>query len=224
MYVLLVEDDTELNRLMRKLLEKEGYACDLANTLERAKEKIKKAVMYDVIILDVVLPDGSGIDLCKELRSEGYDAPILMLTSQSTTVDKVTGLDAGADDYMPKPFSPNELKARLRALLRRPKQQIGEEITCGDVTINTLSHSVKYGNNTIELMPKEYSLLEYLMRKKDQVVRKEEILRHVWGLYSLTSSNKVEVYIRYLRQKIDIPYDTNLIKTVRGAGYKIVDD
>ena len=224
MYVLLVEDDTELNRLMRKLLEKEGYACDLANTLERAKEKIKKAVMYDVIILDVVLPDGSGIDLCKELRSEGYGAPILMLTSQSTTVDKVTGLDAGADDYMPKPFSPNELKARLRALLRRPKQQIGEEITCGDVTINTLSHSVKYGNNTIELMPKEYSLLEYLMRKKDQVVRKEEILRHVWGLYSLTSSNKVEVYIRYLRQKIDIPYDTNLIKTVRGAGYKIVDD
>ena len=125
---------------------------------------------------------------------------------------------------MPKPFSPNELKARIRALLRRPQQTIGEEIICGDIKLNVLSHVVTRSGKQVSLMPKEYSLLEYLMRKKNLVVKKEELLRHVWGIYSKTSSNRLEVYIRYLREKIDLPFGQQTIKTVRGLGYKIAED
>ena len=223
MRILLVEDDTTLSKLITDMLESDKYVCDSASTIEQADAKISKGG-YDLIILDVILPDGDGVGFCKSLRSDGIHTPILMLTAKSSTIDKVTGLDAGADDYMPKPFSPNELKARLRALLRRPSQSLGEEIICGDITLNSLSHTVRRGDQKLDLMPKEYSLLEYLMRKKNQVVKKEELLRNVWGIYSRTSSNRLEVYIRYLREKLDQPFGGNAIQTVRGMGYKIADD
>lgn len=224
MRILLVEDDQRLNQIIGAFLKKESYVCDFSTSLGDARKNLVTGDEYDLVILDIVLPDGDGVEYCQELRSSGIELPILMLTSRKTATDKVTGLDAGADDYMPKPFSPNELQARIRALLRRPKHTIGEEIICGDVKLNVLSHSVKKDGKRIDLMPKEYSLLEYLMRKKNQVVKKEELLRHVWGVYSRTSSNRLEVYIRYLREKIDLPYGSSMIQTIRGMGYKIADD
>lgn len=223
MHILLIEDDTKLSRLVAKALEADGYVCDNASTIESARRKIDKDG-YDLIILDLVLPDGDGVDYCREIRASAVSTPVLILTSRSRTIDKISGLDAGADDYMPKPFSPNELKARIRALLRRPQQTIGEEIICGDIKLNVLSHVVTRSGKQVSLMPKEYSLLEYLMRKKNLVVKKEELLRHVWGIYSKTSSNRLEVYIRYLREKIDLPFGQQTIKTVRGLGYKIAED
>ena len=147
-----------------------------------------------------------------------------MLTSRVATIDKISGLDAGADDYVPKPFSPNELKARIRAVLRRPEKTLHEELRCGDLIMNTTKHTVHRGGHLISLMPKEYALLEYLLRNSDQPVLKVDLLRHVWGIYSRSGSNRLEVYIRYLREKIDEPFDDPLIKTVRGKGYKISDE
>lgn len=224
MRILLVEDDQKLNKLIQSLLRKQSYVCEFATTVLEARQKMTSNDDFDMIILDLVLPDGDGVTYCKELRSQGVNTPILMLTSKSSTVDKVSGLDAGADDYMPKPFSPNELTARIRALLRRPTQTLSEVIVCGDVSLNVRSHSVKRAGTTIKLMPKEYSLLEYMIRKKNQVIKREDLLRHVWGVYSKTSSNRLEVYIRYLREKIDVPFGANSIQTIRGSGYKIADD
>jgi DNA-binding response OmpR family regulator len=224
MQILLVEDDKKLNKIIQDYLEHEGYVCESALSFTEAKVKLAKSYDYDLVILDLCLPDGDGVDLCRFARQQNFQTPILMLSSRAATKDKVTGLDAGADDYMPKPFSPQELQARIRALLRRPPVTIGEEIQCGDISINVLAHSVRKGETLINLMPKEYALLEYLIRKKDAVVKKEELLRHVWGVYSRTSSNRLEVYIRYLREKLDIPYNTNYIQTVRGLGYKIAED
>ena len=224
MRILIVEDDQKLSQLIVKMLEKDGYVCDTAFELSRASEKINNnSSSFDAILLDVGLPDGNGTEFCKQLRASGITTPIIMLTGRSSTVDKVSGLDAGADDYIPKPFSPNELKARLRAILRRPKSAIADEIVCGEIRLNILARSVEVQGQPVELMPKEFSLLEYLMRKKNEVVKKDELLRHVWGVYSNTSSNRLEVYIRYLREKIDLPFKTNTIQTVRGAGYKIAE-
>lgn len=147
-----------------------------------------------------------------------------MLTSKVSTVDKISGLDAGADDYIPKPFSPNELAARIRAVLRRPPSTISEAIVCGDITLNVTARSVYRSGKKVELMPKEFSLLEYLMLRKNHAVAKEELLRHVWGIYSGIGVNRLEVYIRYLREKLDLPFGSNNIQTVRGLGYKIADD
>jgi DNA-binding response OmpR family regulator len=223
MRILLVDDDQKLNNLVSEMLKQDHHICSYAITIEAAEEKLETD-SFDLILLDVMLPDGDGISFCKTLRSRDIETPILMLTSKGSTVDKVSGLVAGADDYLPKPFSPNELRARVRALLRRPQTTLSEQLECGEITLNTTSHSVMHAGTKLDLMPKEYSLLEYLLRKKNAVVKKEELLRHVWGVYSRTSSNRLEVYIRYLREKIDIPYGTNLIQTVRGMGYKIADE
>ena len=216
MRILLIEDDSRLSKIITKFLSKELYVCSLARALESADMKLENSTSFDLIILDLILPDGNGLDYCRKLRENNLDTPILVLTSKSTTADKVDGLDAGADDYLPKPFSPTELLARIRALLRRPKSVLGETISCGDAALNVLSHTVKKGDQQIQLMPKEFSLLEYLIRKQNQIIKKEELLRHVWGVYSKTSSNRLEVYIRYLREKLDIPFGCNKILTVRG--------
>lgn len=224
MRILIIEDDIKLQKILGAYLEKELFVVEGASSLQQAKEKLSHDERFDLIILDLHLPDGSGVDFCKQLRGQALHTPILMLTSRGSTVDRVTGLDAGADDYVPKPFSPNELMARIRALLRRPVQTLGEVIQCGDITMNILSKTVKTESNHIELMPKEYCLLEYLMRHKNQAVRKEELLRNVWGVYSNTSSNRLEVYIRYLREKLDGASTQASIQTVRGTGYMIADE
>lgn len=146
-----------------------------------------------------------------------------MLTNRSSTIDRVTGLDAGADDYLAKPFHPDELLARIRAVLRRPQEVVSEIFTVGDLVIDTKQCLVTRSGQAIALMPKEFQLLEYLARKQGVVVSKQELLRHVWGIYSNNSSNRLEVYVRYLREKVDEPFDTKLIRTVRGKGYQLAD-
>lgn len=224
MRILLVEDDQKLRKIISSFLEKEQYVVESAANLQAANDKLAQAEQFDLLILDLILPDGSGIDLCRQLRANKLHTPILMLSTRSATVDKISGLDAGADDYMPKPFSPKELSARIRALLRRPHQALGEVIECGDIKMNMLSRTVKTNDREVRLMPKEYSLLEYLIRHKNQAVRKEELLRNVWGVYSNSSSNRLEVYIRYLREKLHGVAQQASIKTVRGTGYMIADD
>ncbi len=222
MRILIVEDDKTLSRIIRDLLETNGYVTDAAHDISSGHDKAVNQT-YDALLLDVMLPDGNGMELCSQLRNEGVHAPIIMLTGRSSTQDTIGGLDSGADDYIVKPFKPSELIARLRAVLRRPQQTFHEELTCGDITLSVASHSVTRNGKEIELMPKEYSLLEYLIRNKNVAVKKEELLRHVWGIYSRTSSNRLEVYIRYLREKLDIPFNKNSIQTVRGLGYKLSD-
>ena len=224
MRVLLVEDDRKLQKIISVFLEKEQYVVEAAASLQDAEAKIAEHEPFDLVILDLILPDGSGIDFCRQLRSNEAHTPILMLSTRSATLDRITGLDAGADDYMPKPFSPKELSARMRALLRRPHQALGEVIACGDIEMNILSKTVKTNDQEVRLMPKEYSLLEYLIRHKNQAIRKEELLRNVWGVYSNTSSNRLEVYIRYLREKLHGVAQQASIRTIRGTGYMIADD
>ncbi len=220
MRILVIEDDKTLSSLITDILEKENYVCDPAFDLQSAKAKLEDD-SFDAVLLDIVLPDGNGVEFCGDLRSSGFSTPIIMLTGKRSTKDKVGGLDAGADDYIQKPFSPNELKARLRAVLRRPKQTLAKELVCGDLTLDLVARTVQKNGDIICLMPKEYSLLEYLMRKKNEAVKKEELLRHVWGVYSRTGTNRLEVYVRYLREKLDLPFKTNSIQTVRGVGYRI---
>lgn len=224
MRILFVEDDAKLRNIISAHLKSERYVVDGVGSVAEAKAKIKKTELFDLIILDVNLPDGNGVDLCRSTRADDIHTPVLMLTSRSSTVDKISGLDAGADDYIPKPFSPNELSARMRALLRRPQQNIGEVIGCGDITLNMLSRTVKADDEKLDLMPKEFSLLEYLIRHKNEAVRKDELLRNVWGVYTNTSSNRLEVYIRYLREKLEGNVSGVSIVTIRGTGYMITDE
>ena len=223
MRILLVEDDRKLSSVINKFLSKQSYVCDRAYSAESALRKASIAQAYDLILMDILLPDGNGVDVLRNIRMQNIQTPVIMLSSKKDTVDKISGLDAGADDYMPKPFSPVELSARIRAILRRPTQVISEELICSNVSMNITHRLVTVDKKSIDLMPTEYSLLEQLTRKKNQVIKKEELLRSVWGIYSNTSSNRVEVYIRYLREKVDNPFDPQLIKTVRGVGYKIAD-
>ena len=223
MRILIVEDDAALNELLQKLLAEAGFEADGAQSVQMARKRLK-ANDYDGLIFDVVLPDGNGIDLCKEVRAAEVQTPILMLTGKRATNDKVLGLEAGADDYLAKPFSPRELIARIRAMVRRPASVVSETLQCGPISLDTAQQKVLHDETEVILRPKEFSLLEQLMRRKNQVVRKEELLRHNWGLYSSTSGNKVEVYISCLRQKLDAPFNTKSIKTVHGIGYKIVDE
>lgn len=219
---LIIDDDQELAKILRSILEKQHFSVDTLFDGGGVVERVKKHE-YDVVILDLNLPDADGVEVCQSLRTAGYIVPVIMLTARRTTIDKITGLDAGADDYLPKPFSPDELMARIRAVLRRPEQSIGDVLQVGDLKVHTLEHKVTRAGREIELMPKEYALLEYMARKPSTLLRKEELLSHVWGIYSRTGSNRLEVYIRYLREKIDEPFETKLIKTVRGSGYKICE-
>ncbi len=222
MHTLLVEDDKELTALLSKILKKSNFVVDTDNSGAKTLSKLQKD-QHDVVVLDLNLPDVDGIELCKQIRSSGNSVPIIMLTNRSTTVDKVTGLDAGADDYLPKPFHPDELIARIRALMRRPDQVVHEEFVVADLHLNAQTLIVSRGGKTVELMPKEYQLLEFLMRKQGVVATKAELLRHVWGIYSNNTSNRLEVYIKYLRNKIDDGHDKKLIHTIRGKGYQIVE-
>ena len=222
MRTLLIEDDPKLGPTLAKLLRGQSYGCDLEKTGQGGLTKALDS-SYDIILLDLNLPDCDGMDVCKELRVQKVNTPILMLTARDKMTDKIYGLDNGADDYMPKPFNTGELFARMRTLLRRPQTVLPTVLEFADIALNPATHSVFHAKKEVELMPKEFALLEYLMRNSDRAVSREELLRHVWGVYSNSSSNRLEVYVRYLRGKIDRPFKTNYLKTVRGVGYKLAN-
>lgn len=221
MRVLIVEDERKISAYVKRGLEESGYAVDAAYTGREALDWAESAP-YDVIILDILLPEMDGLAVCRELRSQKNRTSILMLTARDSIDDRVAGLDAGADDYLVKPFAIKELLARLRALSRRagdlPKSPIME---FADLTLDTSTRQVKRQGRTIELAAKEYAVLECLMREPKRVLTRTLIAEHVWNYDTFNQSNVVDVYIRNLRRKIDDGFDVKLIHTVRGAGYRL---
>ncbi len=222
MRILIVEDEHRIANSIKKGLEQERYTVDVAYSGSDGYD-LASAEEYDLIILDLMLPGIDGLRICQKLRQENNHTPILILTAKSQTRDKVVGLDSGADDYLTKPFSFEELLARIRALSRRPKKTVGEIIRIADLSLNSKSFEVKRAGKSIRLSNKEFSLLEYLIRNKGQILTKENIIAHVWDYDANILFNTVEVYIKNLRNKIDLPFKDKkaLIKTVRGFGYKI---
>lgn len=216
MRILIVEDEHRIATSIKKGLEQESYAVDLAFDGEEGYD-LALSEEYDVIILDVMLPKMNGLEVCKKLREENVQTPILILTAKDQIEDKVNGLNCGSDDYLVKPFSFVELLARIKALTRRPKNMLKNILKFKGLTLDTVKFEVKNDGKNINLSKTEFALLEYLMRNKDKIVSKQKIIDHVWDYDSNVLPNTVEAYIRYLRKKID----KNLIKTVRGFGYKI---
>lgn len=222
MRVLIVEDEPKIALALKKGLEQERYAVDVTYS---GQDGFDLAVTenYDVMILDVMLPDQDGFSVAKNLRQHKVVTPILFLTARDLVEDKVTGLDAGGDDYLTKPFEFTELLARLRALLRRPQPVLQTRLTYADMMLDTTTGEVNRAGQTIQLSQKEFSLLEYLMRHAEKVVSKDHLIQHVWNYDADVLPNTVEVYIRYLRQKVDKPFRQRpaLLQTVRGFGYKL---
>jgi DNA-binding response OmpR family regulator len=216
MRILVVEDEHKIANSIKKGLEQELFAVDVAYDGEEGYD-LASSEEYDLIILDLMLPRLDGVSICKKLREESIHTPILILTAKGQIGDKVEGLDAGADDYLTKPFSFEELLARIRALIRRPHKTSGEILTVDDLSLNTRTFEVKRNEKMIPLSNKEYSLLEYLMRHPNLILTKDQIIAHVWNYEADILPNTVEVYIGYLRNKIG----KDLIRTVRGFGYKI---
>lgn len=221
MQVLVVEDERKIANILKKGLTEERYTVDIAQDGEEALEK-GEINSYDCILLDMMLPKVDGIMVCKNLREKGITTPILILTAKDDVQDKIAGLDAGADDYVTKPFSVEEISARIRALLRRNKSAIQAVLSLGDITLNPATKIVKRGNKEIILTAREYALLEYFMRNPNTVLSQTQILEHVWDYQYEGVSNIVETYIKYLRKKIKTNSKVKeLIHTVRGLGYKI---
>lgn len=220
MRLLVVEDEPGIAAFLRQGLTEEGYAVDVVGDGERAIEFALSAP-YDAIILDILLPKKDGFGVCAELRRRGLRTPILMLTARGAVEDRVRGLDTGADDYLMKPFAFAELLARVRALLRRPAVALPTLLQVGDLTLDSVTRRVERAGRPIELTPREFSLLELLMRHPGQVLSRTQIAEHVWNYNFFHQSNVVDVYVRYLRRKIDDGFQPRLIHTVRGAGYKI---
>jgi len=221
MKILVVEDEHRIASSIKKGLELEGYTIDVAYDGEEGFD-LAATGDYDVIVLDLMLPKMSGIELCQALRGEEkVETPVLMLTAKGELDNKVEGFKAGADDYLVKPFAFVELLARIKALAKRPKKRVDEELKVGDLVLNRGSFEVKRGKRKIELSRKEFSLLEYLMRHQGRIVSKEQIINQVWSYEADVLPNTVEVYIGYLRKKIEGKGEKKLLKTVRGFGYKI---
>ena len=219
MRVLVVEDHERMADLLRRGLEEEGYAVDLASTGEDAVW-LATENEFDAILLDVMLPGSDGFEVCRNVRREGCWAPVLMLTAKDAVGDRVRGLDAGADDYLTKPFSFEELLARLRALLRRGASARPAVLRVGDLTLDPAAHLVERGGVRVDLTAKEFGLLEFLMRHAGEVLSRSTLIDHVWDFAFEGDSNVVDVYVRYLREKIDRPFGADSIETVRGAGYR----
>ena len=220
MRILVVDDDRRLCAIIKRGLLEEAYAVDLAYDGEEG-EYLAEVNPYDLIILDIMLPNKDGIEVCQELRAKKINTPILMLTAKDTVEDRVRGLDTGADDYLVKPFAFSELLARVRALLRREGMSKSPELRVGDLTLNTLTRQVWRGQRPIELTTKEYVILEYFMRHPNVVVTRTMIEEHAWDYDFDSLSNLVDVYIRRLRRRIDNEGEDSLIQTVRGAGYRL---
>ena len=220
MRVLVVEDDRALGAVLRRGLAEDGHAVDLASTVAAA-EKFLLVEEYDLVVLDLGLPDGDGTALCAKMRADGHSAKVLMLTARDALSDKVGGLDAGADDYLTKPFAFPELSARVRALLRRPAESLTPILEIGEIRLDPAAHTVWRGAIVVPVTPKEFSLLHYLMQHRDEVVRRTTLLDHVWDANYDGLSNVVDVHIANLRRKLELPGADGVIETVRGVGYRL---
>lgn len=220
MKILLVEDEPGISQFISQGLRETGYAVDIAVDGEQGKKHIL-TIEYDVIILDIMLPKIDGLKLLSEIRSEKILTPVLLLTARDTVEDRVKGLDHGADDYLVKPFAFSELLARLRALQRRPPLQYNTLLQLADLTMDLVKREVRRAGKLIELSPLEFNLLEYLIRNQNQVLTRTQIGEHVWNLEFYSNSNVVDVYIGYLRRKIDRGFPQPLLHTVRGVGYSL---
>jgi DNA-binding response OmpR family regulator len=220
MKILVVEDNTKLAENLKQGLAQEGYAVDIiADGLVAEKRIMINRDEYDLVVLDRMLPGKDGVSVCKDWRENGVVTPVLMLTALGAIEDKVDGLDAGADDYLAKPFAFKELLARIHALLRRPKQSSPIVLTNGDLSLNTTSRVVTYKNKPISLTLKEFMVLEYLLRNLNKVVTRDELYAHAWDFADSSFSNTVDVHIKNLRKKIHD--NAKIIQTIRGVGYKM---
>jgi DNA-binding response OmpR family regulator len=218
--ILLVEDNRRLSESLCRTLEEDGYAVDAAyDGLDG--EEMGLISSYDIILLDIMLPGKDGLEVCRELRDRRIITPILMLTARDTLEDRVKGLDTGADDYLVKPFEVEELRARIRALLRRDSSIKSGVIQVADLVLDPATHSVRRANQPVELTAKEFSLLEYLMRHPNHLVTREMAEQHLWSYDHVIASNVVDVYIRRLRAKIDDTSEVKLLETLRGSGYRL---
>ncbi len=220
MRVLIIEDEHKIANALKRVFQQEHYAVDVCYDGEEGLA-MGTNQPYDIMIIDLGLPKKDGLEVIKELRQQSVHTPVIVLTAKGSTSEKVAGLDAGADDYILKPFAMDEVLARVRALLRRPADQQTTVLEAEDLTLNTTTYEVKRGGKVIPLTSKEFSLLEYLLRNKGRPLSKDEIIGHVWDYDADVLPNTVEVYIRYLRQKIDDPFDKPIIHTARGFGYSV---
>jgi two-component system OmpR family response regulator len=220
MRVLVVEDERKLGELLRRGLGEEGYAADLADRGEEALW-MAQAVAYDAIVLDVMLPGADGFEICRRMRGNGVWSPVLMLTARDAVDDRVSGLDAGADDYLAKPFAFEELLARLRALTRRAPAERPPVLEVGDLRLDPAAHKAWRGDHELVLSAKEFSLLELFMRQPGVTLSRTQLLDGAWDMAFESRSNVIDVYVRYLREKIDRPFDRDSIETIRGVGYRL---
>lgn len=220
MKILIIEDEHKIANSIAKGLEQEKHAVDKVYDGNEGLD-FAQTETYDIIILDRMLPGIDGIDITKKLRAKNIHTPIIMLTAKGQLNDRVAGLDAGADDYLTKPFAFVELLARIRALTRRPKKLTDTVLQVDDLSLNTVTYEVKRANIILHLSAKEFTLLEYLMRHANKVIPKEQIMNHVWNYDADVLPNSVEAYIKHLRKKLDQPFNKPLIHTIRGFGYKI---
>ena len=221
MRVLLVEDEAKLARLVGRGLTERGDFVTVVGTGQEAVDAASEEEGYDVILLDIRLPDMEGYEVCRRIRRARIWTPVLMLTARNAVADRITGLDSGADDYLGKPFVFDELLARLRALVRRGPVPRPTELEVGDLRLDPASRRVWRGDVEIELSARELALLEALMRRAEQTLSRDQLLTHAWGDTHETSSNVVDVYVRYLREKIDRPFGADSLRTVRGLGYRL---
>ncbi len=225
MRILVVEDEAKIARFLAKGLQEEGYAVDIASDGEEAMASATSTT-YDLILLDLMLPKLDGTSVCRQLRERSMPVSILVLTAKNSVKDRIIGLDAGADDYLAKPFDFDELLARMRALLRRPSAIVPNHLQVDDLVLDLVSHRAERNGDSVDLTAKEFQLLEYLMRNKGRVVTRRDVRENAWGFEPKGEheSNIVEVYISYLREKIDGGHVKQLIRTVRGVGYTICED
>ena len=223
MRILVVEDEKKVASFIKKGLEEEHYAVDIAYDGEEGLT-LAEINEYDLILLDIMLPKLDGMEVLRQIRGNGSSVPILMLTAKDSVEDIVSGLDSGSDDYLTKPFSFAELVARVRALLRRKAKEKTDILTIGNLSLSTSTHRVKRGGREIELTAKEYALLEYFMRNPNRILTRTFIAEHVWDYHFDPSTNVIDVYVNYLRKKIDQGFEKKLIHTIRGSGYIMKDE
>ena len=221
--VLVVEDERDLNRVITKRLEKEGYSADCCYDGEEALDYLNVGE-FDAVIMDIMMPKKNGLDVLRAMRSAHDDTPVIFLTAKDAVSDRVEGLDAGAEDYLVKPFAFEELLARLRALIRKGAGKATNTFETADLVMNIAERRVSRGGEEINLSAKEFDILEYMMRNGGRVLTREKIENHVWNFDYAGGTNVIDVYIRYLRKKIDDDFDKKLIHTIRGAGYVLRDD
>ncbi|QDC26492.1 response regulator transcription factor [Georgenia yuyongxinii] len=220
MRLLVVEDEPSMRSLLARSLQREGYAVDVAATGDEALWSVSENA-YDAVVLDAMIPPPDGFEVCRRIRAEGRWVPVLMLTARDAVPDRVRGLDAGADDYLTKPFALAELYARIRALTRRDPLERPAVLQVGDLMLDPASRLVRRGDVDIALSPKEFALLHELMRRPGEVHSRTALIDHVWDFAYDGASNVVDVYVRYLRDKVDRPFGRDTIRTIRGAGYRL---